>query len=188
MGNDKVKDLKSWFGLKEPVSFDRAKPLGPMLSVLIIILFSLAILSAFKLLGTALFGATPKGTASSLGLSGMILAMIGAPLVVWRTSIAQDQTKTAKEALFNDKINAAVTDLHVQRQITKWKDDKAENVWDYDVTRHNGAIDRLLGLAKEDPQSASRIARMLSVYVKELSLALQPEAIPATSTPKEIRN
>jgi hypothetical protein len=54
--------------------------------------------------------------------------MIGAPLVVLRTSIAQDQTKTAKAALFDDKINAAMTVSHVQRQITKWDENgKAQN-------------------------------------------------------------
>ena len=155
-----------------------------MLSVLIIILFSLAISTAFKLLGSALFGTTPKGTASSFGLSGMIVA----PLVVWRTSIAQDQTKSAKEALFNDKVKASITDLHTQLQITKWQNGKAANGWDDDVTRRNGAIDQLLGLATEDPQSASRIARMLSVSVKELSRAIQAKAIPDTSFPKEIRD
>ena len=121
MDNDKVKDLKSWFRSKEHFSFNRAKPLEPMLSVLIIILFSLAISTAFKLLGSALFGTTPKGTASSFGLSGMIVAA----LVVWRTSIAQDQTKNAKEALFNDKVKASITDLHTQLQITKWQNSKA---------------------------------------------------------------
>ena len=72
-----------------------------MLSVLIIILFSLAVFTVSKF-GSALFETTPNGTASSLGLSGMIVAMIGAPLVVLRTSITQDQTKTAKAALLND--------------------------------------------------------------------------------------
>lgn len=187
LDDDKVENLRSWFGFNEPFSFGKAKPLGPMLSVLILILFSLAVLTAFKLLGTALFGTAPKGTASSLGLSGMIVAMIGAPLVVWRTSIAQDQTKTAKEALFNDKINAAVSDLHAQRQITKWdKNGKAQNGWEDDLTRRNGAIDRLAGLASEEPRSAPRIARTLSMYVKELSRKFPAKDAPETSNQKSL--
>ena len=157
-----------------------------MLSILIIILFSLAVFTVSKF-GSALFETTPNGTASSLGLSGMIVAMIGAPLVVWRTSIAQDQTKTAKEALFNDKINAAVSDLHAQRQITKWdKNGKAQNGWEDDLTRRNGAIDRLAGLASEEPRSAPRIARTLSMYVKELSRKFPAKDAPETSNQKSL--
>ncbi|MDG1102914.1 MAG: hypothetical protein P8N75_06005 [Ascidiaceihabitans sp.] len=153
MDDDKVKNLGSWFGFKEPFSFDKTKPLGPVLSVLIIILFSLAVFTVSKF-GSALFETTTNGTASSLGLSSMIVAMIGAPLVVLRTSIAQDQTKTAKAALLNDKINAAMTDSHVQRQITKWdKNDKVQNVWEDNLTGRNGAIDRLAGLASEEPRN-----------------------------------
>jgi hypothetical protein len=137
-----------------------------VLSVLIIILFSLAVFTVSKF-GSALFETTPNGTASSLGLSGMIVAMIGAPLVVLRTSITQDQTKTAKAALLNDKINAAMTDSHVQRQITKWdKNGKAQNGWEDNLTGRNRAIDRLAGLASKEPRSAPGIARILSMYVK----------------------
>ena len=51
----------------------------------------------------------------------------------------------------------------------KWLRTGVQNGWEDDVTRRNGAIDRLLGLAKEEPESTPRIARMLSVYIKELS-------------------
>jgi hypothetical protein len=68
---DKAKNLGSWFGFEEPFSLDKAKPLGPVLSVLIIILFSLAVFTVFKL-GSALFETTPNETASSLGQSGIL--------------------------------------------------------------------------------------------------------------------
>jgi uncharacterized protein YjbI with pentapeptide repeats len=191
LDNDKSSDLLSWLGLTARPNFLVSKPLGALIGVLLTIviggLFGLAVLSAFKLLGTALFGNLPKGTASNFGLSGVIVAMIGAPLVVWRTYIAQEQTKTTKEALFNDKINAAVSDLHSQRQVTNWKDEKAQNGWEDDVTRRNGAIDRLRGLAKEEPAAAPRIARMLSVYVKELSREFKPQVPPETDNIDELR-
>ena len=137
-----------------------------MLSILIIILFSLAVFTVSKF-GSALFETTPNGTALSLGLSDMIVAMIGAPLVVLRTSITQDQTKTDKAALLNDKINAAMTVSHVQRQITKWdKNGKVQNGWEDNLTGRNRAIDRLAGLASKEPRSAPGIARILSMYVK----------------------
>ena len=70
----------------------------------------------------------PKWNRVELRAKRYIVPMIGATLVVLQTSIAQDQTKTAKAALFNDKINAAMTVSHVQRQITKWDENsKAQN-------------------------------------------------------------
>jgi len=113
--------------------------------------------------------------------------MIGAPLVVLRTSIAQDQTKTAKATLFNDKINAAMTDSHVQRQITKWdKTGKAQNGREDNLTGRNGAIDRLAGLASEEPRSAPGIARILSMYVKELSREFPVKDATETSDQKSL--
>ena len=114
-------------------------------------------------------------------------AVIALPFTIVRLVYMRRQTETAaetlvsdKEALFNDKINTAVSDLHAQRKITKWKNGEADNGWEDDVTRRNGAIDRLLGLAKEEPESAPRIARMLSVYVKELSREYPAKAPPQT--------
>ena len=114
-------------------------------------------------------------------------AVIALPFTIVRLVYMRRQTETAaetlvsdKEALFNDKINTAASDLHAQRQITKWKNGEADNGWEDDVTRRNGAIDRLLGLAKEEPESAPRIARMLSVYVKELSREYPAKAPPQT--------
>jgi uncharacterized protein YjbI with pentapeptide repeats len=78
------------------------------------------------------------------------------------------------DALFNDKINAAVSDLHAQRQLTKWYRTSVQNGWEDDITRRNAAINRLEGLVNEHPSSAPRIARMLSVYVREMSREFPP--------------
>ena len=113
--------------------------------------------------------------------------MIGAPLVVLRTSIAQDQTKTAKAALFVDKINAAMTVSHAQRQITKWDENgKAQNGWEDNLTGRKGAIDRLAALASEEPRSAPGLARILPVYVKKLSRELPAKDVPKISNQKSL--
>ena len=114
-------------------------------------------------------------------LTATLGAVVALPFTLVRLTYARRQTETATQALFNDKINAAVSDLHAQRQITKWDKPEYPTGWEDDVTRINGAIDRLLGLAKEEPESAPRIARMLSVYVKELSRKTE---YPAKTTPK----
>ena len=69
----------------------------------------------------------------------------------------------------------------------KSQNGKAQNGWEDDVTRRNGAIDRFLGLAKEEPAAAPRIARMLLVYVKELSREFKPKVPPETDNIGELR-
>jgi hypothetical protein len=113
-------------------------------------------------------------------LMGVLAASATIFFSVIRVWMNERTASAAEEALFNDKINAAVSDLHAQRQITKWADEGTPTGWEDDVTRRNGAIDRLLGLAKEEPAAASRIARLLSVYVKELSREFKPEEAPKT--------
>jgi uncharacterized protein YjbI with pentapeptide repeats len=121
-------------------------------------------------------------------LTATLGAVVALPFTLVRLTYVRRQTETATQALFNDKINAAVTDLHAQRQITKWDEGgKAQNGWDDDITRRNGAIDRLLGLAKEEPESAPRVARMLSVYVKELSREYPAKKLPQANDPSAIK-
>ena len=121
-------------------------------------------------------------------LTATLGAVVALPFTLVRLTYVRRQTETATQALFNDKINAAVTDLHAQRQITKWDEGgKAQNGWDDDITRRNGAIDRLLGLAKEEPESAPRVARILSVYVKELSREYPAKKLPQANDPSAIK-
>lgn len=100
-----------------------------------------------------------------------------------QTKAAERQASATEEALFNDKINAATEDLHAQRQVTLTETGEdgrtiRQDVWEDDIIKRNAAIDRLEGLAKERPDAAPRIARMLSVFTRELSARYPPEASP----------
>jgi hypothetical protein len=92
-----MSSLRSWLGFREQFDFSKARGLGGVVGVLLILvvgsLFILAVLAAFKVLGASLFGTLPKGTGASFGLTGIIVAMIGAPFVIWRTMVAQKQEK-----------------------------------------------------------------------------------------------
>ena len=126
------------------------------------------------------------GTAVAL-LMGVLAASATIFFSIIRVWINERTASAAEEALFNDKINAAFSDLHAQRQVTKWYKKVAQNVWESDITRRNGAIDRLLGLATQEPDAAPRIARILSVYVKELSREFPPKDTPQSDDPKLLR-
>lgn len=189
------KTTLNWFGYQIPLGLNENKPLGVFLGFLLAIL---AVVAGLMLIGAVamIFGVF-FGEAQTTDLRGpamMFAAIIGFPLVVWRSVVAQKQTDHAGDVLFNDKLNEAVQDLHAQRQVTVrnketmqpvWDmegataEDTFETVWEDDIIRRNGAIDRLEALAIERPSFAPRIARMLCIYLKEMSVAFPAANRPA---------
>ncbi|MEL6886499.1 MAG: pentapeptide repeat-containing protein [Pseudomonadota bacterium] len=123
------------------------------------------------------------------GLTTVLGAVIALPFTIFRLRLTTQQTKTAEESLFNEKINAATQGLYARRQKTEWKrKDGHVHVWEDDIVQRNAAIDRLEGLAEENPAEIPRIARLLSVYVRELSHEVPPKDPPQGASPDDLRN
>jgi hypothetical protein len=160
------------------------------------VLFLLALVAAFLAVVDVITGVVsqrPGGV--SFGIGALLVALLGAPFLIWRTVVAQRtleatqrQTVLQEEAQFNDKINAAATDLAARRQVTRIVGYGAQKriltEWQDDLVTRAAAIDRLEGLAQEaierdDYPPAQRIARMLSIYVQELS-----REYPASEAPE----
>ena len=136
-------------------------------------------------------------------MTAVLGAVVALPFTVIRLRLLNEQSETAKDALFNDKINAASRDLGARRTVTRrlrevsYSLDETDYIvqeirgepislpvddqeitygpWTFigeeedDLVTRAAAIDRLEGLAKERRDEAPRIARMLSIYVRELS-------------------
>ncbi|KUF11487.1 pentapeptide repeat-containing protein [Pseudoponticoccus marisrubri] len=120
-------------------------------------------------------------------LTTVLGAVIALPITLTRLRLA-------RESLFNTKISEAAADLHAMRQVTKTargdsrKNRKTyENIWEDDIIRRIAAIDRLEGLVEENPKEATRVARLLSVYVRELSRQFPPKPVPDTNDVKVIK-
>ena len=159
-------------------------------------LFLAAIVATFLLLANVITpGLFPNVPDGNLGLGALMVALLGTPFLVWRTAVAQASARTAELALFNEKINAATEGLHAMRQNTlrdeegniALQDGQPQSIWEADITRRNAAIDALHGLAEERPAETTRIARMLSVYVRELSREVPAEPVPDDKSPDELR-
>ncbi|MEO0523542.1 MAG: pentapeptide repeat-containing protein, partial [Pseudomonadota bacterium] len=141
-------------------------------------------------------GDTPKELADAFlfyvlriaGLTTVLGAVIALPFTLIRLKLTQQQTKTNEESLFNEKINAATELLYARRQHTERGEEGAptSDVWQDDITRRNAAIDRLERLAGERPDFAPDIARMLSIYVRELTAENPAEQPPDDATPNEL--
>jgi hypothetical protein len=168
-----------------------------------LLLFAFAMVIAFRMLGGMAIGPLTGGEASpdqgtSLGFGALLAAILGAPFIIWRSWIAAKQAAIAEEALFNDKINAAATDLAARRQVTKGvapggSYEKHQDFWEDDLVTRAAAIDRLEGLALEamergDFAPAQRIARMLSIYLQELSRDYPAKEAPAFQSRERMRD
>ncbi|WP_341862464.1 pentapeptide repeat-containing protein [Gymnodinialimonas sp. 57CJ19] len=106
-------------------------------------------------------------------MTGALGAVVAFPFTLIRIGQTKRQTDLQDEALFNDKINAAATDLAARRTVTRVIGRGAKtqvlSEEEDDLVTRAAAIDRLEGLALERADVAPRIARMLSIYVQELS-------------------
>lgn len=179
--------LADWLNLKSKPDFTKARPLGTFIGLcllpFVIILIATLAATMWDFLRAAIrYGPyADDTTGEAIRNIGLVLAaFFGAPFLVWRTWVAARQTNLQDEALFNDKINAAATDLAARRQVTRVVEQDQKEVvlteWEDDLVTRAAAIDRLEGLAleameRQDYAPAQRIARMLSIYVQELSRA-----------------
>lgn len=117
------------------------------------------------------------------GMTATLGAVVALPFTLVRVKLTAEQTATAADTLFNDKISAASKGLHAMRQ--RWDEDAKQNIWEADVGRRNAAIDRLEGLASKDPEEATRIARMLEIYIGQLSIEVPPLQAPDGLSPSQ---
>lgn len=130
---------------------------------------------------------------SLTALTATLGAVVAFPVTLIRIALTRKQTETAEEALFNDKINAAAEGLAARRQVTKAVAPGGsyklhQDFWQDDLVTRASAIDRLEGLAKERPDTAARVARMLSIYVRELSREYPAQEPPEGASPDELRD
>lgn len=119
--DDEKLTIRSWLGLAEPFNWEKSRAWGPIVAVSVTMviggLFLLAIAAAFKLLFGAVFGVLPSGTGSSFGLTGIIVAMIVAPFVVWRALVAQKQINVTEQGQITDRISKAVEGLSAEKTV-----------------------------------------------------------------------
>ncbi len=130
--------------------------------------------------------------ATFTALTGVLAAVVAFPVTLIRIGLTRAQNKTTEDALFNDKINAAAAGLAARRQVTMAVSPGGsyklhQDFWQDDLVTRASAIDRLEGLANERPDTAARVARMLSIYVRELSRDFPAQEPPKGATPKELR-
>lgn len=168
-----------------------------MLAGIIGILFLLAIAATFVILFSTL-NPDPNRPTPNLGVGALLTALLSAPFLIWRTLVAQWNIDLQQESHWNDKFSEASKDLAAWREVTKvvgdGVDERVLTTREPDLVTRATAIDRLYGLIKERPSEASRIAAMLSLYVREHTVQVgdkipdvPPVPVPENATPDELR-
>jgi hypothetical protein len=112
-------DILDWFGLRQRPDWAVARRLGPLLMTIVILLFALAVGTAFKMLFGALFGTALESPQATLGTGAVTVALIGAPFVVWRAIVAQKSVDVAEQGHITDRINKAVEGLGAEKTVNR---------------------------------------------------------------------
>jgi uncharacterized protein YjbI with pentapeptide repeats len=159
------------------------------------LLFVMALGAVFLLVGGVLLGvALPDEKlpfTASLGIGAILVALLGAPFLIWRSVVAQRTLETTQDGLVTDRINAAVASLGADKVMKRQLRD-AEGQLVYakdeagqpdltrpameDVTVPNmevrvGAILALGRIARENLSFHVQIMQILCAYVRENSPA-----------------
>ncbi|MCB1379026.1 MAG: pentapeptide repeat-containing protein [Alphaproteobacteria bacterium] len=119
------KDVLDWLGLTRDPDWRVARPLGAVFGALLILsvpaLFLAALVAAFVSLYHVILGSAALGSPSSngLGASTLIVALLSAPFLVWRTIIAHRTLGFQKEGHITDRISKAVEQLGAEKTVKR---------------------------------------------------------------------
>lgn len=121
MSDDKTpRDLLDWLGITDAPRWWVARPLGPLVSVLLAILLVLAVVAAFAvLLHTVAMARSGASEGINLGAGALIVALLGAPFLIWSTVLKHQTLRYQKEGHITDRINKAVEQLGAEKDISR---------------------------------------------------------------------
>jgi hypothetical protein len=179
MQNKDQNDLLSWLGLADTPDWKAARALGPLLSITISLLFVLALFSALAITSQTLFGWPTSNSPTSLGAGTLIVALLGAPFLVWNTVIKQKTVDFQKESHITDRISKAVEQLGAEKTVKK--DGKEETVPNIEV--RIGGLLSLERIAQDSTRYDKgrdhvRVMEILCAYVRENAPAAKATKSP----------
>lgn len=154
--------LLDWLHIKKVADYSTAPWLGTIVSVLLLliavslVLFGIYVLLVFygTIIGFGPFSEDKTGSAiRNLGL--VLVAMFGAPLLIWRAVVAQKQVNVSEQGQITDRINKAVEGLgsekvvrdvieipRYQKDGEAWKRDENDNLLPAERPDGKAIIDR----------------------------------------------
>ena len=179
MSDDKTpRDLLDWLGITDAPRWWVARPLGPLVSVLLAIQLVLAVVAAFAvLLHTVAMARSGASEGINLGAGALIVALLGAPFLIWSTVLKHQTLRYQKEGHITDRIKKAVEQLGAEKTVkVRGKDAEGKDIT-IEETRPNlevriGAILSLERIAQDSTRydrgrDHVRVMEILCAYVRE---------------------
>ena len=139
--DDGPKDLLEWLGLKDAPNWKVARPLGALFGVclafLLAVAFAAAVWTVFKTF------VPPDGIHTNItggiGSSALLVAILGAPFLIWSTVIKHKALGFQKEGHITDRISKAVEHLGADKTDRQQRlNDKGTRVY---LSGHDGEPD-----------------------------------------------
>lgn len=164
------KDFLEWLGLTEAPRWGAARPLGALFSVVLILLFFAALLAAFAELGRAILRPESGG---GIGAGALIVALLGAPFLIWNTVIKHKALGYQKEGLITDRIAKMVEQLGAEKTVKKEGKGGATVEWsEPNIEVRIGALYALERIAQDSVaydkgRDHIRLMEILCAYVRQ---------------------
>ncbi|MGX0878545.1 hypothetical protein ACSSV4_003244 [Roseovarius sp. MBR-154] len=111
-------DILDWMHIKNAPNWRVARPLGPLVAVILSLLFAIALAAAFALL-IRTFAGSPTSPGANLGTGALIVAILGAPFLIWGTVLKHQTVRYQKEGHITDRINKAVEQLGAEKNVDR---------------------------------------------------------------------
>lgn len=111
--NNEKLSLLDWLAVRNVPNWQAARPLGALLTVVVALLFILALSAAFVVMVRMVFSAGEV----TLGAGALIAALLGAPFVIWGTVLKHQTVMFQKEGHMTDRINKAVEQLGAEKTV-----------------------------------------------------------------------
>ena len=174
------RNLTEWMGFRVPPDWSRGRrfggALGWFLMAATIVLCPAAIVATGAvLLHTAdiAFSGTTEGI--DLGAGALIVALLGAPFLIWRTVIAQGNLEVVREGQITDRISKAVEQLGAERTVKV--DGAKEERTEANIEVRIGGILALERIAQDSVRFHQgrdhvRIMELLCAYIRNNAPAL----------------
>ncbi len=164
-----------WLGIPRDPDWTKARPIGRLVGLALAGLLLMALVAAVAVVVTAIFDPGSAG----FGTGAVLVALLGAPFLIWRTVIAQTTLGYQKEGHITDRINKAVEMLGAEKEVKRAGDE--ETVPNIEVRM--GAILSLERIAQDSTRFDAgrdhvRVMEILCAYIRENSNAQTPEDYP----------
>ena len=157
-----------WLGLTDTPDFAKHRFVGGVLSVALSLLLVLALAAAVVALVRS-FTATEAG----LGTGGLIVALLGAPFLIWSTVLKHQTLRYQKEGHITDRINKAVEQLGAEKtvKVPSADGDKSIERSEPNIEVRIGAILSLERIAQDSTKHDKgrdhvRVMEILCAYVR----------------------